>query len=98
MACWLGRDGGPVGAKHLRPLFKGPIIVAGFELGSAEAHIESGDSDMVALGRHFIANSDLPERFRRQLPLYVADRTTFYGGSEVGYTDYPFYSEDADAA
>jgi N-ethylmaleimide reductase len=27
------------------------------------------------------------------LPLNRYDRSTFYGGSEVGYTDYPFYDD-----
>ncbi|WFS03630.1 alkene reductase [Rhizobium tumorigenes] len=91
-----GRDGIPVSSHQLRPLFDGPIIAAtGFDQASAEAHVDTGDADLVAFGRHFIANPDLPERFRRHLPLNAADRTTFYGGTARGYTDYPFYQEAA---
>ena len=45
--------------------------------------------DLVAFGRPFIANPDLVQRLREDAPLNPADRTTFYGGGEKGYTDYP---------
>jgi 2,4-dienoyl-CoA reductase-like NADH-dependent reductase (Old Yellow Enzyme family) len=51
--------------------------------------VASGDADLVAFGRHFISNPDLPERLRRCLPLNRYDRTTFYGGDTRGYVDYP---------
>jgi N-ethylmaleimide reductase len=50
-------------------------------------------ADAVAFGRKFIANPDLPERFRRGAPLNQPDRSTFYGGGEKGYTDYPSLQE-----
>jgi N-ethylmaleimide reductase len=37
----------------------------------------------------------LPERLRLQLPLNSYDRPTFFGGTDLGYTDYPFYSAEA---
>ena len=46
----------------------------------------------------FIANPDLPERLRLQLPLNQYDRPTFFGGTDVGYTDYPFHSDVTVAA
>jgi N-ethylmaleimide reductase len=80
----------PVAAQLLRPKFSRTLIVAGgFTSQSAEAIIEAGNADLVAFGRYFIANPDLPERFRRGLPLNGYDRTTFYGGGARGYTDYP---------
>jgi N-ethylmaleimide reductase len=88
------RDQQPVAAKKLRALFSHPIIVAGgFDGESAEAILQTGDADLVAFGRHFIANPDLPERLKNKLPLNRYDRPTFFGGTEVGYTDYPFYRE-----
>jgi N-ethylmaleimide reductase len=93
------RDQQPVAAHALRAHFHGPIIAAGgFDGASAEAIIASGDADLVAFGRHFIANPDLPERLRNALPLNRYDRATFFGGTEIGYTDYPFYRERALAA
>ena len=53
------------------------------------------DADLVAFGRHFAANPDLVERLRHGLPLNPYDRSTFYGGDERGYTDYPRYVDPA---
>ncbi|WP_091897382.1 alkene reductase [Bradyrhizobium sp. Rc2d] len=80
----------PVATEHLRPKFSRTLIAAGgFAPASAEAVVISGDADLVAFGRHFISNPDLPERLRRGLPLSRYDRSTFYGGDARGYTDYP---------
>jgi N-ethylmaleimide reductase len=80
----------PVAAGSLRPLFGGPVIAAGgFNAASADAMLMRGDADLVAFGRHFLANPDLPERLRRNLPLNSYDRSTFYYGGEKGYADYP---------
>ncbi len=60
----------PIAAERLRKIFNGKIIAAGgFEPDTAEATIEKGDADLVAFGRHFVANPDLPERIRLGLPL-----------------------------
>ncbi|WP_198585950.1 alkene reductase [Pararhizobium haloflavum] len=56
---------------------------------SAEA-IRSGHADAVSVGKAFIANPDLPERFRTGAALNPQDKDTFYGGGAEGYTDYPF--------
>ncbi|WP_420235501.1 alkene reductase [Pseudomonas sp. ABY48] len=87
----IDEDAEPVAVQYLRTLFKGPMIAAGgFHLLSAEALLARGDADMVAFGRAFIANPDLPRRLRDDLPLNAYDRDTFYGGNAQGYTDYPF--------
>jgi len=79
-----------IGAQHLRKKFSRTLIAAGgFTPASAEAIVTFGDADLVAFGRHFIANPDLPERIRQGLPLTRYDRSTFYGGDARGYTDYP---------
>ncbi len=89
---------GPIAAEHLRGKFSRILIAAGgFTRETAEALIAAGNADLVAFGRSFIANPDLPERFRRGLPLNPYDRSTFYGGDARGYTDYPTY-EQAQAA
>ena len=80
----------PIAAQHLRPKFSRTLIAAGgFTPASAEAIVTFGDADLVAFGRHFISNPDLPERLRKGLPLTRYDRSTFYGGDARGYTDYP---------
>jgi N-ethylmaleimide reductase len=82
----------PVAAAQLRKFFTGLIIAAGgFDAQSAQAIIQRGDADLVAFGRYFISNPDLPKRFALNLPLNKYDRSTFYGGDTHGYTDYPFY-------
>lgn len=77
-------------AKYLRTIFEGKIITAaGYDKEKAERVLEAGDADLVAFGKLFIANPDLPERFRTGAPLNPPDAKTFYGGDERGYIDYP---------
>jgi N-ethylmaleimide reductase len=74
----------------LRENYSGVIIAnAGYDAESGEALLRSGEADAIAYGRLFIANPDLPERFRQGAPLAEPDRATFYGGGAEGYTDYP---------
>lgn len=89
------RDGETANAApRLRPLFDGPYIAAGgFERDSAEALIREGEADLIAFGRHFLANPDLPERFERGLPLNVYERDTFYTPGPRGYVDYPRWGD-----
>lgn len=51
--------------------------------------VESGAADIVSFGKDYIANPDLAERLRRGVALNAWDKTTFYGGDEKGYIDYP---------
>jgi N-ethylmaleimide reductase len=82
----------PVASARLRRFFNGTMIAAGgFDADDAQAAIARGEVDLVAFGRDFIANPDLPKRLQNGLPLNQYDRDTFYGGSEKGYTDYPFH-------
>ncbi|MFE0178328.1 alkene reductase [Streptomyces sp. NPDC059002] len=55
----------------------------------ALALIEDGTADLVSFGALFLANPDLPARLRTGGPYNTPDQTTFYGGTEKGYTDYP---------
>lgn len=88
------KDPNPVAAQLIRKHYPGTIIAAGgFNGDNAEAIVQAGDADLVAFGRHFIANPDLPERIRHKLPLNAYDRPTFFGGTHIGYTDYPVYRE-----
>jgi N-ethylmaleimide reductase len=77
-----------------RPFWRGVLISAGGFTGeTAEAAIAAGHADAIAFGRIFISNPDLPRRLRHGFPLTPYNRATFYGGDEVGYTDYPVYGE-----
>ena len=87
----------PDAASRLKKIFGGPLIAAGgFTQQTAEKVVAAGHADAVAFGRLFIANPDLPERFRREASLNRYDRSTFYGGDARGYTDYPTLSQAAE--
>ena len=74
----------------MRRPYKGAWIVNnGYRRASAVEAIESGAADLVAFGREFIANPDLPRRLRENAPLNPLDPDTLYGGDAHGYTDYP---------
>jgi N-ethylmaleimide reductase len=76
--------------KLIRNKYHDTLIVAGgFQRDRAERWLRDGLADLIAFGRKFIANPDLPERLRLGAPLNVDDPTTYYGGGEKGYTDYP---------
>jgi len=89
---------GHVATARLRKIFRGKIIAAGgFEPDTAEVAVRDGDADLVAFGRHFVANPDLPKRIWLGLPLNAYDRDTFYTFEARGYTDYPFYEQRSES-
>jgi 2,4-dienoyl-CoA reductase-like NADH-dependent reductase (Old Yellow Enzyme family) len=67
------------------------LSAGGFKGETAAAKLEEGTADAIVMGRYFISNPDLVERLKNGYPLNKYDRSTFYGGNQVGYTDYPFY-------
>lgn len=98
-ADWDNAPQVPESFRHeLRAAFAGRIIVAGgYDAERAQAIVASGLVDAVAFGRPFIANPDLPERYRQQLPLAGFNATQLFGGSTVGYSDYPAWQERVSA-
>jgi N-ethylmaleimide reductase len=81
-----------------RPLYSGVLMTAGgFTSESANAAIADGYADIIAFGRIFISNPDLPRRLEQGHPITPYNRATFYGGEAKGYTDYPVYDELAPA-
>jgi N-ethylmaleimide reductase len=74
----------------LREKFNGTLIVNGaYDLDAGNAAIARDEADLVAFGTPFLANPDLPVRFRKRAILNKPDQATFYGGDEKGYLDYP---------
>jgi N-ethylmaleimide reductase len=74
----------------MRERYRGTLIIAGgFDQETAEAWLQQGKADLIAFGRKFLANPDLPERFRSGASLNTDDPSTYYGGGAKGYTDYP---------
>lgn len=75
---------------QLKKIFGGVYIAnEGFDQTSAEEALKAGEADAVAFGKAFIANPDLPERFRLGAPLNAPLPEKFYGGGVEGYLDYP---------
>jgi N-ethylmaleimide reductase len=85
----------PIAAADLRKYFIGPTIAAGgFSPETAGVSVDSGIADLVAFGRHFTSNPDLPFRIKNDIPLTKYDRATFYAFDHKGYTDFPAFEED----
>lgn len=73
-----------------RPRFQGVMMLNGaYDAERARTAITAGDGDLVAFGRLYLANPDLPERILQGGPYNEPDPATFYGGGAQGYTDYP---------
>ncbi|MGC1527269.1 MAG: alkene reductase [Phormidesmis sp.] len=74
-----------------RPHYQGTFIANGnYTQETASIALAKGEADLVSFGRLFLANPDLPTRFKLNTSLNEPDPQTFYGGREIGYTDYPF--------
>ena len=81
----------PFDFSALRKHCQSPYIAnLAYDKARGNAAIASGHADAVAYGVPFIANPDLVKRFSTNAALNEADSSTFYGGTEHGYTDYPF--------
>jgi len=77
----------------VRAAFSGVIIYAGkYTPERAAAAVEAGWADLIAFGRPFIANPDLPARIANGWPMNPLDASSMYGGTEKGYIDYPVYA------
>ncbi len=86
----ISHGGTPIPTSYFRPIFHGNLIAnSGYDRAKGDAVIASSNADLVSFGTLFIANPDLPERFKFNTPLNQPDPTTFYGGGEKGYIDYP---------
>lgn len=74
----------------LRAEYSGVLMLAGgYDSESAERALASGRADIIAFGRPFIANPDLPVRLKENLALNTPDASSFFGGGANGYIDYP---------
>ena len=88
-----GQEIPPEFLKQFRDAYRGTLILAGgFNAVKAQDALDRRLADLVAFGVPFIANPDLVDRMRSGWPLAEADRSTFYGGGNAGYIDYPPHS------
>ena len=89
--CAREHEGTDAIGPQLKTIFGGVFIAnEKFTKETAEATIRSGRADAIAFGQLFIANPDLPERFKLGATLNAPDPATFYAQGPKGYTDYPF--------
>jgi len=77
-------------APTIRAAFRGPLVLnSDYTDVSGQAALDSGVCDAIAFGRPFLANPDLPHRFRSHLTLNKDDPKTWYSQGPEGYVDYP---------
>ncbi|XP_020106949.1 putative 12-oxophytodienoate reductase 5 [Ananas comosus] len=97
MAIVQGRHQIPHRLLPLREAFRGTFVAAGgYDREEGNKVVDEGYTDLVAYGRLFLANPDLPKRFELSARLNKYDRITFYTSDPVvGYTDYPFLESSA---
>jgi N-ethylmaleimide reductase len=79
----------------IRRDWESPLLLnrRGADLETRIHDVESGLADVITVGTQTLANPDLVERIKNGSPLNEPDRTTFYGGDERGYIDYPTMEE-----
>ncbi len=86
-------------APAIRKLYNGTLIVnGGYDASTGNEAIRTGSADLVSFGAPFLANPDLPLRFKINAPLNPADIATYYDGGEHGYTDYPVFDAGTESS
>ncbi len=77
--------------RWIRPRWSTRLIVnrPGRPRDAIAQDVESGLADIASVASLALANPDLVKRLQTDAPLNEPDRTTFFGGGEHGYTDYP---------
>ncbi|PRX56858.1 alkene reductase [Flagellimonas meridianipacifica] len=79
---------------RMKAKFNGTFIInGGYERESMIAALENGDTDLVAIGKPFISNPDLVERYKNNSSIAPFHTNSFYTPGEEGYTDYPHLQE-----
>lgn len=93
LAFGFHEKGEPMTLADFRPVFDGAIMGnCGYTQELAEERIQANHADMIAFGRPFITNPDLPQRFKNNHPLTpFEDMTNWYSHGKEGYADYSTY-------
>lgn len=97
LAFGFHEKGEPMTLAEFRPIYQGIIIGnCGYTKEAAEERIAEGNADLIAFGRPFITNPDLPERFKNNWPLNPAeDMSLWYTPGAHGYTDYALFKSSS---
>jgi 2,4-dienoyl-CoA reductase-like NADH-dependent reductase (Old Yellow Enzyme family) len=90
----FGKTDVPKQSPAIRKVFKGALVLnSDLTAEGGQAILDSGVADAASYGRPFMANPDLPRRFKEGLPLNdIKGPATWYSPGTEGYTDYPFAS------
>jgi N-ethylmaleimide reductase len=93
----IGAPAVPQSIKDIfRKEFKGVLILSGgYDAARAEADLAAHKADLIAVGRPFLANPDLVDRWKTGAPVNAPDPNTFYTPGPKGYTDYPLLTKEA---
>lgn len=84
-----GKQSSMLPVRFFRDIYEGKLMVGGgYTLEKATKVLASNEADLIAFGRLFVANPDLPNRLKKGAQLNQADPNTYYSGEEIGYTDY----------
>lgn len=76
--------------RQIREAYRGVLVTnGGYDKERADNAIRNAEADAVAFGALYLANPDLPERFKADAELNTPDPDTFYTQDEKGYLDYP---------
>ncbi|WVQ85650.1 hypothetical protein IAT38_007816 [Cryptococcus sp. DSM 104549] len=67
------------------------IVAGGISPERVEDHVQKYD-ELIAFGRYFTSNPDLPQRIKNGWPLKAYHRPTFYTQTAEGYNDFPEYT------
>ena len=85
--------------KMFRSVFRRALILSGgYDAARAESDLAVGKCDLIAVGRPFLANPDLVERWKANVALNAPDMSTFYTPGPKGYTDYPALANEKQLA
>ncbi len=87
----MGAPAVPQSIKDMfRRTFKGHLILSGgYDAARAESDLMAHKAELIAVGRPFLSNPDLPARWKSGAALNPPDAKTFYTPGPTGYIDYP---------
>jgi N-ethylmaleimide reductase len=82
-----------------RSLFKRTLILSGgYDAARAESDLAAGKCDLIAVGKPFLANPDLVERWKASVAVNAPAMQTFYTPGPEGYVDYPAMTREQQPA
>ena len=93
----LSHPGDEALVADLRSLWRGNLVLnrPGRPRDQFGADIASGLAELESYGQTVLANPDFVERLESDGPMNPADPSTYFGGSDKGYIDYPTLADAA---